>query len=119
MGWKEIFYRSKNPSTVDQERLKIKAQRWTIYELRSFEARLPIVGETRRDALMIAELVLRGHETSEIPADPPTEQPPPPKLAMRRSIVQRAAMTGVPQEEGGCGEIVDDMELISKATDPV
>jgi hypothetical protein len=38
---------------------------------------------------------------------------------MRRSIVQRAAMTGVPQEEGGCGEIVDDMELISKATDPV
>ena len=27
-----------------------------------FEATLPIVGETRKDALMIAELVLRGHE---------------------------------------------------------
>ena len=27
----------------------------------SFEATLPIVGETRKDALMIAELVLRGH----------------------------------------------------------
>ena len=30
----EIFYRSKNPSTTDQERLKINALRWTIDELR-------------------------------------------------------------------------------------
>jgi hypothetical protein len=47
----------------------------------SFEARLPIIGETRKDVLMIAELVLRGHEPPEIRAEPATEQPPPPKLA--------------------------------------
>ena len=34
IGSKEIFYRSKNPSTTDQERLKINALRWTIDELR-------------------------------------------------------------------------------------
>ena len=52
----------------------------------SFEATLPIVGETRKDALMIAELVLRGHEPPEISTQPATEPPPHAKFAMRRSI---------------------------------
>jgi len=52
----------------------------------SFEATLPIVGETRKDALMIAELVLRGHEPPEIPTESATEPPPHAKFAMRRSI---------------------------------
>ena len=51
-----------------------------------FEATLPIVGETRKDALMIAELVLRGHEPPEISTQPATEPPPHAKFAMRRSI---------------------------------
>ena len=54
--------------------------------IRSFEATLPIVGETRKDALMIAELVLRGHEPPEISTQPATEPPPHAKFAMRRSI---------------------------------
>ena len=29
-----LFYRSKNPSTTDQERLKMNVLRWTIAELR-------------------------------------------------------------------------------------
>jgi hypothetical protein len=55
-------------------------------QLDSFEATLPIVGETRKDALLIAELVLRGHEPPEIPTQPATEPPPHAKFAMRRSI---------------------------------
>jgi hypothetical protein len=55
-------------------------------QLGSFEVTLPIVGETRKDALMIAELVLRGHEPPEIPTRPATEPPPHAKFAMRRSI---------------------------------
>jgi hypothetical protein len=55
-------------------------------QLGSFEATLPIVGETYKDALMIAGLVLRGHEPPEIPTQPATEPPPHVKFAMRRSI---------------------------------
>ena len=55
-------------------------------QLDSFEATLPIVGETRKDALLIAELVLRGHEPPEIPTEPAIEPPPHAKFAMRRSI---------------------------------
>jgi hypothetical protein len=49
-----------------------------------FEARVPIIGDTRKEALMIAELVLRGHEPIGIPAEPATERPPPAKSAARR-----------------------------------
>ena len=59
----------------------------------SFEATLPIVGETRKDALMIAELVLRGHEPPDLSTQPATEPPPHAKFAMRRSIDPRAAKT--------------------------
>ena len=45
-------------------------------QLDSFEATLPIIGETRKDALMIAEFVLRGHKPPEIPIQLATEPPP-------------------------------------------
>ena len=58
-----------------------------LHEKHSFEASLFIVGESRKDALMIAEFVLRAHKPPEIPAEPATEpSSPPAKFAMRRSI---------------------------------
>jgi hypothetical protein len=59
----------------------------------SFEATLPIVGETRNDALMIAELVLRGHEPPEISTQPATEPPPHAKLPCGAASIERAAKT--------------------------
>jgi hypothetical protein len=59
----------------------------------SFEATLPIVGETRKDALMIAELVLRGHEPPEISTQPATEPPPHAKLPCGAASIERAAKT--------------------------
>jgi hypothetical protein len=44
-------------------------------QLGSFEATLPIIGESRKDALMIAEFVLRGHKPPEIQIQPATEPP--------------------------------------------
>ena len=53
----------------------------------SVEASLLIIGESRKDALMIAELVLRDHEPPELPTEPTIEpSPPPTKFAMRCSI---------------------------------
>jgi hypothetical protein len=53
----------------------------------SVEASLLIIGESRKDALMIAELVLRDHEPPELSTEPTIEpSPPPTKFAMRRSI---------------------------------
>ena len=121
-----IFYRSKNPSTTSQERLRInvltldnkrnkeavidgflvahsaklepEGDGWLLrYPLAranlqerhfgSVEASLLIIGESRKDALMIAELVLRDHEPPELPTEPTIEpSPPPTKFAMRCSI---------------------------------
>ena len=51
------------------------------------ETTLPLVGETREDALQIAELFLRDHNPPKIPTEFATQEPAPPlKFAMRRSI---------------------------------
>ena len=44
-----------------------------LHEKHSFVASLFVVGESRKDALMIAEFVLRAHKPPEIPAEPATE----------------------------------------------
>ena len=63
----------------------------SIYGERSFnhpiESTLPLVGETREDALQIAELFLRDHKPPTIPTEFATQEPTPPlKFAMRRNI---------------------------------
>jgi hypothetical protein len=71
--------------------LRYSIQGRPLYDERRFdpsiETRLPLVGETREDALQIAELFLRDHKPPKISAEPATEEPTPPiKFAMRRSI---------------------------------
>jgi hypothetical protein len=73
-------------ATVGFSAIRFQAAHLQEQQLGSFEVTLPIVGETRKDALMIAELVLRGHEPPEIPTQPATEPPPHAKFAMWRSI---------------------------------
>jgi hypothetical protein len=41
----------------------------------SIETTLPLVGETREDALQVAELFLRDHKPPKIPAEPAIEEP--------------------------------------------
>jgi hypothetical protein len=67
-------------------------------QLGSFEGTLPIVGETYKDALMIAKLVLRGHNPPEIPTQPAPDLDSTrrPILAERKRHANSFSLNGFP-----------------------